>query len=109
MNANGTAHKYGDNVDTDVIIPARYLNTGIQISCGNDDIGIDIIPVFMCCSICIHAYATSFGAAILPIMALAAATAGLARYTSESTCPIRPTKFRFVVATQRSFSASIPI
>ena len=27
MNANGTVHKYGDNVDTDVIIPARYLNT----------------------------------------------------------------------------------
>lgn len=23
----GIAHKYGDNVDTDVIIPARYLNT----------------------------------------------------------------------------------
>ncbi len=27
MNVRGTAHKYGDNVDTDVIIPARYLNT----------------------------------------------------------------------------------
>lgn len=27
MKANGTAHKYGDNVDTDVIIPARYLNS----------------------------------------------------------------------------------
>ena len=27
MNAHGTARKYGDNVDTDVIIPARYLNT----------------------------------------------------------------------------------
>jgi 3-isopropylmalate/(R)-2-methylmalate dehydratase small subunit len=27
MNANGKAIKYGDNVDTDVIIPARYLNT----------------------------------------------------------------------------------
>ena len=26
MNAKGIAHKYGDNVDTDVIIPARYLN-----------------------------------------------------------------------------------
>ncbi len=27
MNAQGKAFKYGDNVDTDVIIPARYLNT----------------------------------------------------------------------------------
>ncbi|MBQ6634589.1 MAG: 3-isopropylmalate dehydratase small subunit [Ruminococcus sp.] len=27
MKAKGTVHKYGDNVDTDVIIPARYLTT----------------------------------------------------------------------------------
>ena len=26
MEARGFAHKYGDNVDTDVIIPARYLS-----------------------------------------------------------------------------------
>ncbi|MDD6620188.1 MAG: 3-isopropylmalate dehydratase small subunit [Eubacteriales bacterium] len=26
MKANGLVHKFGDNVDTDVIIPARYLN-----------------------------------------------------------------------------------
>lgn len=27
MLANGKVFKYGDNIDTDVIIPARYLNT----------------------------------------------------------------------------------
>ena len=27
MNAHGFVHKYGDHVDTDVIIPARHLNT----------------------------------------------------------------------------------
>ena len=26
MKANGHVFKYGDNIDTDVIIPARYLN-----------------------------------------------------------------------------------
>ena len=27
MKAHGSVHKYGDNIDTDVIIPARYLNS----------------------------------------------------------------------------------
>ena len=27
MNTKGFVHKFGDNVDTDVIIPARFLNT----------------------------------------------------------------------------------
>ena len=29
MQAKGKVHKYMDNVDTDVIIPARYLNTSV--------------------------------------------------------------------------------
>ncbi|MEG1880022.1 MAG: 3-isopropylmalate dehydratase small subunit, partial [Oscillospiraceae bacterium] len=30
MKAKGLVHKYMDNVDTDVIIPARYLNTSVH-------------------------------------------------------------------------------
>jgi 3-isopropylmalate/(R)-2-methylmalate dehydratase small subunit len=30
MKIHGTVHKYGNNVDTDVIIPARYLNTSSE-------------------------------------------------------------------------------
>lgn len=29
MKANGSVIKYGDNIDTDVIIPARYLSTSV--------------------------------------------------------------------------------
>src|SRR4030066_1621631 len=44
----------------------------------------------------------SSGLPILPSIALAAATAGLARYTSDLVLPILPTKLRFVVGRQRS-------
>ena len=46
MNAHGRVHKYGDNVDTDVIIPARYLNTAnhkeLAAHC-MEDIDIDFV------------------------------------------------------------------
>ena len=32
MKAEGRVFKYGDNVDTDVIIPARYLNSSLRRS-----------------------------------------------------------------------------
>ncbi len=46
MKAHGTVHKYQDNVDTDVIIPARYLNSSdpkeLAAHC-MEDIDIDFV------------------------------------------------------------------
>ena len=40
MKAKGMVHKYGDNIDTDVIIPARYLNSSdaeeLKLHCMED-------------------------------------------------------------------------
>jgi len=46
MNAKGAVFKYGDNVDTDVIIPARYLNTSDAKELANhcmEDIDADFV------------------------------------------------------------------
>ena len=46
MKAKGTVHKYGDNVDTDVIIPARYLNTADHKELAShcmEDIDVDFV------------------------------------------------------------------
>ena len=49
MIAQGSVHKYGDNVDTDVIIPARYLNTSkheeLAAHC-MEDIDKDFVRIF---------------------------------------------------------------
>lgn len=46
MKAKGFVHKYGDNVDTDVIIPARYLNSSdpkeLAAHC-MEDIDVDFV------------------------------------------------------------------
>ena len=46
MKFTGTVLKYGDNVDTDVIIPARYLNTSDKKELAShcmEDIDIDFV------------------------------------------------------------------
>lgn len=46
MTIQGKAHKYGDNVDTDVIIPARYLNTTSHLELAShcmEDIDADFV------------------------------------------------------------------
>ena len=47
MNAHGTVHKFGDNVDTDVIIPARYLNTSSHSELAAHCMDIDIDKDFV--------------------------------------------------------------
>jgi len=46
MKSKGTVYKYGDNIDTDVIIPARYLNTSdpaeLKLHC-MEDIDADFV------------------------------------------------------------------
>src|SRR3989338_3166693 len=51
----------------------------------------------------------SLGSVILPVTADAAATSGEERYVCESTCPILPGKFLFVVLIQISSFAKTPI
>ena len=48
MKANGTVFKYGDNVDTDVIIPARYLNSSDPAELAKHCME-DIDPSFISC------------------------------------------------------------
>ena len=46
MQAKGHVHKYGDNIDTDVIIPARHLNTANHKELAShcmEDIDIDFV------------------------------------------------------------------
>ena len=47
MKAHGTVFKYGDNVDTDVIIPARYLNSSEPAELAShcmEDLDAEFIP-----------------------------------------------------------------
>lgn len=46
MKAHGSVHKYGDNVDTDVIIPARYLNSSDPVELAKNCME-DIDPEFV--------------------------------------------------------------
>ena len=46
MTVKGTVHKYGNDVDTDVIIPARYLNTSSEVELASHCME-DIDPEFV--------------------------------------------------------------
>ena len=46
-NAKGKVFKYGDNVDTDVIIPARYLNVIRAVKSLQSTVWIDIDKDFV--------------------------------------------------------------
>ena len=64
MNAKSRVHKYGDNVDTDIIIPARHLNTQDHKELAKhcmEDIDAEFVNkvkpgdiIVVCCNFCIH-------------------------------------------------------
>jgi len=70
---------------------------------------VSILPPYLWHVPLCDIYSSSQGPAILPSTALAAATAGLARYTSDLTWPILPMKLRLVVDIHLSPAASTPI
>ena len=47
MNAKGPVFKYGDNIDTDVIIPARYLNTQSEAELASHCMEEGLMDVFL--------------------------------------------------------------
>ena len=56
----------------------------VQVARGDDDVGIHVVGIFVCFALyhCAVPPYTVSGLAMCPAMALAAATAGLVRYTS---------------------------
>src|SRR5450759_511192 len=85
---------------------------GVQIARRDDDVGVDVTAVAVGGALDAHLRSSpsrSSGSAMCPATAVAAATAGEARYTSEDGSPMRPTKLRLVVATARSPAARIPM
>ena len=54
MKAEGRVFKYGDNVDTDVIIPARYLNSSDPAELAThcmEDIDKDFVKKVTICAV----------------------------------------------------------
>ena len=83
---------------------------GVEVTRRDYYVRIYIIAILMYYAVCFHVSPPySCTSEIYPVSALAAAIAGLARYTSEVTSPILPTKFLFVVETALSPGARIPI
>ena len=95
---NGLLHLFDGNA------PVRHLLAGMSrepvVSAGHLPLDLSQTQSY---------YTTSSGPASRPAMALAAATAGLARYTSALGWPMRPGKLRLLVLTQRSPSARTPM
>src|ERR671912_1727167 len=86
-----------------------FMIVNFQVGARDYNVRINIISFIFMGSSFHYFFTASLGSVIFPVRDEAATTIGEAKYVCDSTCPILPGKFRFVVLMQISSLPNTPI